>query len=168
MITPEYTRLMARYNRWQNQSLYAAANRLPDTERKRERGAFFGSIHGTLRHVLFGDMIWMHRFTGTTAPPSAKTIAESATAIPDWADLEKQRGAFDKVIIGWADALRPADLEGELGWFSQAVGRQISKPRWLLVTQMFNHQTHHRGQVHCLLTQNHLKMADTDLPFMPD
>lgn len=169
MITPAHVQLMARYNRWQNQSLYASADRLPDAERKRARGAFFESIHGTLSHILFGDMAWMHRFTTTTPPPSmmARTIEESATAIPDWDELKRQRVAFDDTIIAWADAMHFDDLDGDLTWHSQALGREVAKPRWLLVTHMFNHQTHHRGQAHCLLTQNGLKLQDTDLPFMP-
>ena len=168
MITPAHAQAMARYNRWQNRSLYGAADRLPDSERKRSRGAFFGSIHGTLSHLYFGDQIWMYRFTGTTPQPIAKSIAELATAMPDWGELKAARSAFDEVIIGWADAMKQADLDGDLAWHSATMGREISRPRWLLVTHFFNHQTHHRGQVHCLLTQNGLKMDDTDLPFTPE
>ena len=167
MITPAHAQTMARYNRWQNQSLYGAADRLPDHERKRARGAFFESIHGTLSHLYFGDQIWMHRFTGTTPVPKARSIAESVTAMPDWAELKAARAAFDEVIISWADCLRQSDLEGHLTWTSMAGNMQFVRPRWLLVTHMFNHQTHHRGQVHCLLTQNGLKLDDTDLPFGP-
>jgi uncharacterized damage-inducible protein DinB len=167
MITPAHPQTMARYNLWQNQSLYGAADRLPDTERKRARGAFFESIHGTLSHILFGDQAWMHRFTGTTPAPTVKTIAESATAMPDWLELKAARAAFDAVIIGWADGLTQRDLDGDVTWYSIALGREVSRPRWLLITHMFNHQTHHRGQVHCLLTQNGLKMDATDLPFGP-
>ena len=156
---------MARYNRWQNQSLYSSADRLPDSERKRARGAFFESIHGTLSHLYFADQLWMHRFTGTTPLPIAKSIAESATAIPDWSELKAGRAAFDEIIVAWADAMSPGDLDGELSWKSMT-GGEFSRPRWLLVTHLFNHQTHHRGQVHCLMTQNGLKLADTDLPFM--
>ena len=168
MITPAHAQTMARYNRWQNQSIYGAADRLPDVERKRSRGAFFESVHGTLSHILFGDQIWLHRFTKTSPAPKAKSIAESVTAIPDWTELKAERITFDEMIIAWTDAMTPADLEGELSWYSAAMGRDVTKPRWLLVTHMFNHQTHHRGQVHCLLTQNGLKMTDTDMPFMPD
>ena len=168
MITPAHTQLMARYNRWQNQSLYGAADRLPDVERKRARGAFFESIHGTLCHILFGDKIWMHRFTQTIPAPQVKSIAESATAIAGWEELKAERVAFDELIIARTNALKPADLEGDLKWYSGAMGRDVTKPRWQLITHMFNHQTHHRGQVHCLLTQNGLKMTDTDIPFMPE
>jgi uncharacterized damage-inducible protein DinB len=167
MITPAHTQLMARYNRWQNQSLYGAADRLPDVERKRSRGAFFESIHGTLCHILFGDKMWMHRFDPRVPAPQVKSIKESATAIEEWEDLKAERATFDQLIIDWADQLTAADLQGDLTWFSGALGKEVAKPRWELVTHMFNHQTHHRGQVHCLLTQNGLKMADTDIPFMP-
>jgi uncharacterized damage-inducible protein DinB len=167
MITPAYVQTMARYNRWQNRSLYGAADRLPNVERKRARGAFFESIHGTLSHIYFADQIWMHRFTGTIPAPVAKSIAESATAMPDWMDLKAARVAFDEVIITWADGLKQSNLDGDLTWYSSALARDVTKSRWLLVTHMFNHQTHHRGQVHCLLTQNGLKMEDTDLPFGP-
>lgn len=167
MITPVHAQTMARYNQWQNRSLYGSADRLPDTERKRNRGAFFGSIHGTLCHLLTGDQIWLHRFTGTTPLPIAKSIADSATSIPDWADLKATRTSTDEMIIAWADGLSAADLQGDLSWVSMSAGTTFTRPRWLLVTHYFNHQTHHRGQVHCLLTQNGLKLEDTDLPFMP-
>jgi uncharacterized damage-inducible protein DinB len=167
MITPAHAQTMARYNRWQNRSLYGAADRLPDVERKRARGAFFESIHGTLSHIYFADQIWMHRFTGTIPAPQIKSIAESATAMADWAELKAARVAFDEVIISWADGLKQSDLDGDLTWSSGVQARDVTKRRWLLVTHMFNHQTHHRGQVHCLLTQNGLKMEDTDLPFGP-
>jgi uncharacterized damage-inducible protein DinB len=167
MITPDYARAMAVYNRWQNRSLYREADALTDAERKEPRGAFFGSIHGTLSHLLFGDQIWMHRFAGTPAP-KVKSIAESVSAIPDWADLKQQRGAFDEVIIDWAERLDPDWLAGDLTWYSGALGREATKPRALLVIHFFNHQTHHRGQVHCLLTQFKRKPDDTDLPFMPE
>ena len=167
MITPAHAQTMARYNRWQNQSLYGAADRLPDVERKRARGAFFESIHGTLSHILFADQIWMHRFSKTTPPPNIKTIAESATAMPDWVELKAARTAFDEVIIDWVGTLKQSDLDGDLTWHSGVMDREVTKPRWLLVTHMFNHQTHHRGQVHCLLTQNGLKTEDTDLAFGP-
>ena len=166
MITPEYARTMAVYNRWQNRSLYREADALTDAERKQQCGAFFGSIHGTLSHLVFGDQIWMHRFAGTPAP-KAKSIAESVEAVPDWNDLKQQRAAFDEVIMDWAERLNPQWLAGDLTWFSGAMGREVTKPAALLVAHFFNHQTHHRGQVHCLLTQFKRKPDATDLPFMP-
>src|SRR6476659_5854505 len=133
MITPDYARAMAAYNRWQNRSLYREADALSDAERKQPCGSFFGSIHATLSHLLFGDQVWMHRFAGTPAP-KAKSIAASVSAIPDWADLKQQRIAFDEVILGWAARLDANWLAGDLTSFSGALGREVPKPRALLVT----------------------------------
>jgi uncharacterized damage-inducible protein DinB len=168
MITPAHAQLMARYNRWQNQSLYGAADRLTDAQRKELRGAFFGSIHGTLSHLLFGDQAWLWRFTGDDAvKPPAITIAASATAVPDWADLKQRRVALDDTIIRWADTLSPAAMAGDLTWHAMVTGQANTRPKWQLITHMFNHQTHHRGQVHCLLTQFGQTPDATDIPFMP-
>jgi uncharacterized damage-inducible protein DinB len=164
MITPRYVLTMADYNRWQNENLYGAADRLSDVQRKEERGAFFGSIHGTLNHLLWGDQLWMCRFAGTPKP-KAPGIPESVAMFESWDDLKRERQAFDQVIIEWAERLDPSWLEGDLKWCSGATGRELTKPRWLLVAHLFNHQTHHRGQVHCMLTQAGVKPGGTDLPF---
>jgi len=166
VITTAHVTTFARYSQWQNRSLYTAADGLTDEERKRDRGAFFKSIHGTLCHILFGDQIWLHRFAGTPAP-KGKSIADSATTIPDWTELKAERVRFDDVFIGWADGLEPEWLEGDFTWRSGAYNRDVTRPKWLLVTHLFNHQTHHRGQVHALLTAAGTKPEDTDLCFMP-
>jgi len=166
MITPDYVRLYADYNRWQNESLYSAAEALPDEARKQKRGAFFGSIHATLNHLLWADEMWMSRLAGTPRPV-ATSIAESLSRYDDWAELREERVRFDGVISGWADALSPEDLAGDLTWHSGAINREMKKPMWQLVVHLFNHQTHHRGQVHCLLTQLGAKPDVTDIPFMP-
>jgi uncharacterized damage-inducible protein DinB len=146
MIDLGYVQCLARYNRWQNENLYAVAERLSDGERRRERGAFFGSIHATLNHLLWADRIWMSRLAGTPRP--AGGIPESVSFHNDWGDLKHER----------------AD---DLTWFSGAIKAEVTKPKWLLITHMFNHQTHHRGQVHCMLTQAGGKPGDTDLFIMP-
>jgi uncharacterized damage-inducible protein DinB len=138
---------------------------LSDAERQRARGAFFGSIHATLNHLLWGDRIWMSRLAGTPRPQGG--IPQSVSLYADWNDLKRERAAFDTVIVDWADQLEDASLAGELTWFSGAIKAEVRKPKWLLVTHMFNHQTHHRGQVHCMLTQAGSKPGDTDLPLMP-
>ena len=166
MITVDYARTMARYNRWQNTSLYREADGLTDQQRKAQRGAFFGSIHATLSHLLFGDQVWMLRFGGGPQP-RARSIEDSVSAYPDWNELKRERRAFDEVIIGWADALEPDWLDGALTWVQPALGTEITRPRRLLVAHMFNHQTHHRGQVHCMLTGFGMTPDDTDLPLMP-
>ncbi len=169
MITTQFAQTMARYNRWQNRNLYEAADTLSDAARKQERGAFFGSIHGTLAHLMFGDGIWMSRFAADDSfKPLAKSIPESPHMFPDWVALKAARAALDERIIAWADALRQSDLDGELTWYSGAMKREITKPRALLITHFFNHQTHHRGQVHAMLTAAGAKPHDTDLMVLPD
>ena len=165
MISQPHIQLMARYNRWQNESLYGAAEKLPDSERRRERGAFFGSIHGTLNHILWADQLWLQRFAGTPAP-AATSIKASPSMIDGWDDLKRQRITFDQTITKWAESVDPAWLASDLTWFSATMNREITKPAWLLVTHMFNHQTHHRGQVHCMLTQSGIKPDVTDIPVM--
>jgi uncharacterized damage-inducible protein DinB len=164
MITPGYVRAMAAYNRWQNENLYGAAEGLDDAVRKAPRAAFFGSIHATLNHLLWGDQMWMSRFAGTPRPKVA-SIAESVGMYESWGELKRERVAFDQVILDWAARLDPAWLEGDLAWFSGALEREVSRPKWLLVMHLFNHQTHHRGQVHCMLTQAGARPGTTDLPF---
>jgi uncharacterized damage-inducible protein DinB len=163
MITAAYVRTMAGYNRWQNRNLYGAADGLSEEARKEQRGAFFGSIHGTLNHLLFGDQSWMSRFAGTPKPTVG--IAQSVGLYESWEELKRERAAFDALIIGWAEKLDPAWLDGDLTWYSGAMQRDVTRPKALLVAHMFNHQTHHRGQVHCMLTQAGVKPGDTDLPF---
>ncbi len=165
MITPAFTQLMAQYNRWQNQSIFGAASTLDDAARRLDRGAFFGSIHKTLSHLLWGDTIWMSRFDGGDAPSSA--ITDSTEYAPDWTDFCAARINMDTRIIDWAAGVVPDDFLGDLTWYSGAIGREISKPRAMLVMQIFNHQTHHRGQVHAMLTAAGARPDDTDLPFMP-
>ena len=165
MIDPSYVRQLARYNRWQNENLYGVADALSDAERRRERGAFFGSIHATLSHLLWADRTWMSRIAATPRP--AGGIAESVSLYGDWSELKRERAAFDGVIVDWAERLEDAALAGDFTWFSGAIKAEVSRPRWLLLTHMFNHQTHHRGQVHCMLTQAGGKPGDTDLFIMP-
>ena len=169
MIDRAYVQRIARYNRWQNENLYGVADAMPAEDRRRERGAFFGSIHGTLSHLLWGDRTWMGRFTGTPKP--AGGIAELVSLYPDWDGLKAARTAFDQTLLDWADAVDDTWLAADHTYYSGysgAMKRDVTLPRWLLVTHMFNHQTHHRGQVHCMLTQAGGKPFDTDLPFMPE
>ncbi|MEM9030535.1 MAG: DinB family protein [Pseudomonadota bacterium] len=166
MITPAYVRKMSQYSAWQNRSLYAAARTLSHDDRMVDRGAFFGSIHATLSHVLWGDQAWMRRFA-QTPEPRGKTISEALTAYATWDQLERDRFDFDAVIADWAETLQADWLEGDLTWVSAAEGQELTRPKWVLVTHMFNHQTHHRGQVHAMLTAAGARPEKTDIPFMP-
>ena len=166
MIDGAYVQRMARYNRWQNENLYGVADRLSDEERRRERGAFFGSIHKTFSHLLWSDRMQMSRFTDVPRPQAG--IPESVSLYPDWSALKDERAGFDRVIVDWADALDRDWLATDLTYYSGAIGREVTRPHWVMVTHMFNHQTHHRGQVHCMLTQAGGRPSDTDLPFLPE
>ena len=164
MISVEFARTMARYNEWQNRSLYGAADRLDEAARRLDRGAFFRSIHGTLSHLYWGDNMWMSRFT--SVPKPGVSIPGSATFVDDWEALKAARTQFDQRIIAWADGLDALALQGELRWFSGARQQDVTQPRWLAVTHFFNHQTHHRGQVHAMLTAAGAHPEDTDFIMM--
>ncbi len=166
MVEISYARRMARYNRWQNDNLYTVADGLSDGERRRDRGAFFGSIHGTLNHLLWADRMWMSRFSDWPRPGCG--IGESPTLVPDWSELKRERRAADARLIEWADGLDPDWIKADLTWFSGATGSNLTKPRWQLVMHLFNHQSHHRGQVHVMLTQAGGKPRETDLFIMPE
>jgi len=166
MIDPAYVRRMARYNRWQNENLYGVADQLSDEERRRERGAFFGSIHKTLSHLLWADQVWMSRFIDVKRPQGG--IPDSVSLYPEWDGLKRERVAFDDTIANWADRLDASWLTDDLTYYSGGVGRNITAPKWVLLTHLFNHQTHHRGQVHCMLTQAGGKPHATDLPALPE
>ncbi len=165
MITPEYVRLMTAYTRWQTGSIYAAADTLTDEARKQDRGAFFGSIHATLNHLLWGDQLWMHRLAGTPAPRSPD-IPGSVRQFDDWETLKAERRRMDDAMLAWSKRVTEADLDGTFSWFSGAIQADVARPRRALVIQLFNHGTHHRGQVHAMLTAAGAKPEDTDIPFM--
>ena len=165
MISTEYVRLMAAYTEWQNKSLYTSADTLSDSTRREDRGAFFGSIHDTLNHLLWGDRLWLHRLAGTPAP-SQPDIPGSVHLVADWPDLQAAREQTDQALLDWARVVTNRDLEGEFSWFSGAIQAEVRRARWVLVVQLFNHGTHHRGQVHAMLTATGARPDDTDVPFM--
>jgi len=161
MITPAYIRTMAEYNAEMNRRLYGAASRVSDAERRASHGAFWGSIHGTLTHILWGDRQWMSRFDGW--PKLTTPIKQSAGMIEDFAELSAERAKADTDISRWAAKVDDAWLADDLTWFSGAANREVRAPLRLLVTHFFNHQTHHRGQVHAMLTAAGQETGDTDL-----
>lgn len=164
MITPAFAQKMARYNAWQNESLYAAADTLSDEARRADRGAFFKSIHGTLSHLLWADAMWMSRLAGDPNPNVS--IEDSASFRADWTIMKSERAAMDARLIAFADAFDEAALEGDFSWYSGAKQLDIVKPRKLVIVHLFNHQTHHRGQAHAMLTAAGARPRDTDLIFM--
>ena len=163
MIDAEYCQTMAAYGRWMNGQVYAAAARLTDADRKADRGAFFGSIHSTLNHLLGGDRLWLGRFNGRSYPVGAIGV----DLHEDFLALQDARRFMDDEITAWAAQLDAQQLAGPLTWYSGVAKRELTRPRWLCVVQMFNHGTHHRGQVTTLLKQAGIDPGVTDLPWAP-
>ena len=166
MITVEYCRMMARYNAWQNRGLMDVMKSLKPAELTRDRKAFFGSILGTANHLLWGDRLWMSRLDGGFAPK--ERLAESPQLHDTLQLYLDDRIRTDARISRWAAGLSQVGLIGPLTWHSTVQDRQMSKPMPICVTHFFNHQTHHRGQIHAMLTAVGHTPGDTDLVFMPD
>ena len=140
--------MMAAYNAWANQRLYDAAAELSEEEYNRDTGAFFGSMCGTLNHVLVGDRIWLKRFTGEgDAPAKLDTIL-----FPAFGALRIARQAEDERIIEWIDGLDEAALAGRFTYVTVTDMRTVSQRLAPALSHFFNHQTHHRGQAHMILT----------------
>lgn len=166
LVTAGWCRMMARYNRWQNRAVVEVAGALGPAARTAERGAFWGSIEGTLCHLLWADHVWMSRLDGWEAPRVA--LADSAGFVTDWAEFRSKRQITDARIGRWAQGLADAALAGDLTWVSAVAGREVTLPRAICAAHMFNHQTHHRGQVHAMLTAAGADPGPTDLFLMPD
>jgi len=163
MIDRAFCLTMAQYNEWMNRRLYASCATLPPDELTRDRGAFFGSIQATLDHIVYGDLSWLSRFTGVPADPPALGVPLHA----DFTALRTAREALDRRLLAWAGDLADDWLRGTLTYTSQIDGLTRTVPRAVLATHLFNHQTHHRGQVTTLLSQVGIDPGATDLPFMP-
>ena len=164
-------RFLARYNRWFNERLYDACEKLSDEERKRDRGAFFGSIHHSLTHLVLADKMWLQRFARQgvafeALAPDLVALPEGADYTsdlhPDWQDLRRTREALDAAIEAWVLEM-PDDFPTRTMRYSNSKGVQRAHPAWQALTHFFNHQTHHRGQVTTLLMQAGVDPGTTDL-----
>lgn len=160
----EQARALAKYNRWMNERLYDVCAQLSDDDRKRDRRAFFGSIHGTLNHLVLGDRIWMGRFLDT--PFAVESLDQELHA--DFGELRAERQRMDLQIIDWADSLSDQALGAPFSYVSIVNPALRTSPLWILVTHFFNHQTHHRGQLTTLLSQCGVDYGTTDLIWLPD
>jgi len=138
---------MARYNAWANARLYAAARGLPDESYRKNVGAYFDSLHGTLNHLLVTDRIWMRRMTGSGDHPARL----NAVLFDDLPSLEAARKAEDDRIIRYVDGLSEEDIGKDLS-YATTKGVPHRNPLGEVLAHLFNHQTHHRGQAHAILT----------------
>lgn len=168
-MTPQSITLMADYNRWMNDRMYEAAARLDAAELEADKGAFFGSILGTLNHLAVADTIWLHRFAQHAPFPALGALAGfphpsslREVIATDLASLRDYRRRLDDLIQRWAAELTPEHLSGTLTYRSMA-GVVSSRNFGALLQHVFNHQTHHRGQVSTLLFQSGVDVGVTDL-----
>ena len=161
MITPDYARVMATYNRRMNERIYASAARISDEARRSDHGAFWKSVHATLCHLLWADQMWMSRFDGWETP--ATNLAGSGYLVAEFKALRALREDADVKIEAWAQRLDTGWLACDLTWFSGAANKHMTADRGGLLAHFFNHQTHHRGQVHAILTRLGEQTGDTDL-----
>lgn len=159
-MTPliNHFQLLADYNALANQTLYDACAKLTDADRKQIRPAFFSSIHGTLNHILVGDRIWLDRFEGKEAPSTGL----DAILYEDFEQLRQARVAEDERIRKFTVDLTDAVFTQSIRYVNNA-GYVHTDPMPLLVAHFFNHQTHHRGQVHNLLSQTPIPPPSLDL-----
>lgn len=150
--------MLGSYNRLANERLYGACSSLSDGERTTDRGAFFGSIHGTLNHMLVGDRIWMTRFEGGEAPSTNL----DAILYGDFDPLRGARVAEDARIEAYMALLTAESLDGTIAYVNNE-GREFRDPLPVLLAHLFNHQTHHRGQVTAMLAKTGVDCPVLDL-----
>lgn len=165
MMSPEWLGALARYNRWMNGKLYALAATMSDETRRRDCGAFFKSIHGTFNHLLLADKVWLARFTGATVadgflgPDGIRSLDQELYV--DFENLRRARVNTDDEITAWVAGLTAERLAAPLAFMRR--GQRQECPLWWAVAHVFNHQTHHRGQVTTLFTQQGYDPGVTDL-----
>ncbi len=144
----QHFQTFAAYNRWANQRLYAIVARVSDHDYRRDLGAFFDSLHGTLNHILVGDRAWLRRLTGEG--PSPASLDE--ILYDDFSALRAARDGEDKRIVAYVDGLDDTAFARTVAYASMD-GERHQQPVGQILSHVFNHQTHHRGQAHGLLTQ---------------
>ncbi|MEO7917634.1 MAG: DinB family protein [Dokdonella sp.] len=165
--------LLARYNRWMNRRTYAAAAKLSSDEIKRDRGAFFGSVFGTLNHIMVADLLWLHRFA-RARPDDPELDPIRAMVEPTMLDQEmqsaldeltRQRERIDAAVQAWIATLDENALVASVS-YKNTKGIAFERRLSFLLTHFFNHQTHHRGQATTLLSQAGIDVGVTDLALM--
>ena len=174
-LFPDHYRFLARYNRWINQQLFDACESLPEADRQRDRGAFFGSIHRTLSHLIVADQVWLRRFVkgGADHGVAFASLDDAVLDLPEsytldmvlytqWGDLRAKRSQLDLAIEAWTVELSDNFLQVNMR-YCNSKGVQREHPAWQAISHFFNHQTHHRGQATTLLAQAGVDVGVTDL-----
>ena len=154
---------MAEYNQWMNIKLFRSCESLPEPLLHQERGAFFKSIYLTMNHIAYSDLAFLSRFVGE--PVEVPQLG--VDLFGGFQTLQNARKSIDLRILEWSSSLTSEWLERDLTYISKVDGVERTVPQWVLVTHLFNHQTHHRGQITTLLSQEGIDVGSTDIPFMP-
>jgi uncharacterized damage-inducible protein DinB len=155
--------LQARYSQWVNRRLYDACATLPDAERKQDRGVFFGSIHGTWNHLLLGDRVWLARLQGRPVPYPRLDLELYA----DFAELQAAQTDCDQALLDWIQGLQADDLQRRIAFRSLSTGQDKELSVATMLTTLFIHKTHHRGQITALLSQCGCDYGDIDFICAP-
>ena len=166
---------LAQYNAWFNARLFDACERLDDAARKQDRGAFFGSIHRSLNHLVVADQAWLKRLRQCTLDHGLEARALSPVVLDlpaghpldqvlfdDWKALRAKRLQLDTAIQDWLLEL-PENFPAWTMRYQNSKGVSRAHPLWQALTHFFNHQTHHRGQVTTLLMQAGVDVGVTDM-----
>jgi uncharacterized damage-inducible protein DinB len=156
-----YFLTFVRYNAWANKRLYDVVAQVPDAQYREDRRAYFRSLHGTLNHLLVGDRIWLARLAGEGNPP----ISLDEILYDDFAALRQAREAEDDKLIRTVDNFGDVQLAGKIAYHNLR-DEPVVRSLVLVLAHVFNHQTHHRGQAHTLLTQIGYNAPDLDLVYL--
>ena len=168
--------LMSQYNQWMNRKVYQVAENLGDETIKQDCGAFFGSLLGTLNHIYVADIIWLRRFSQHSKQYQS---LQQLPTLPDYKSLDRivaddletlkvLRQELDTIIINWCQEIESEDLETCLQ-YTDTKGNPYSKNFGQLIHNLFNHQTHHRGQASTLISQQGMDLGVTDwLAILPE
>ncbi|MEP5729742.1 MAG: DinB family protein [Sulfitobacter sp.] len=167
MIDASYVQLMSRFNMWQNNQLAESIDAMDDVSLRQDRGAFFGSILATLNHILLADILWLERL-GNHADELLQRIRKIENATATGAQWRALRKDVDALILVWAESVDDNVLASEVDWSSRVLAQSFCHPYDICVMHFFNHQTHHRGQVHAMLTASGHAAPTTDIVFMPE
>jgi uncharacterized damage-inducible protein DinB len=161
MTPAAHYRMFGHYNTWANSRLYEAAARLSTEQYRADRGAFFKSVHGTLNHLLATDWIWMQRFTGEGDAPDRL----DAILFETFCELRAAREAQDRRIVDFVEGLDDRRIAGTIKYRRVSSPEEFEQQLAPALAHWFNHQTHHRGHVHALLTGLVGQAPELDLLF---
>ncbi|MEO3388450.1 DinB family protein [Mesorhizobium sp. CAU 1741] len=165
MIEPAYVELLARYNAEMNRRFIAAAAELDEPRLREDRGVFWKSFLGTMNHILWADLVWLWRFGAGDQPSGTRDASDTFTV--GFGEFRQRRTDADDAISRWAGTVDRQWLAMPYAWFA-GTEKSFETPRAFQVVHMFNHQTHHRGQAHGVLTSLGKDTGQTDIWIMAD